>query len=554
MRKASVLLAFSAVFLINQLTAQTSCSALGQNASTAFPVCGSTDFAQSTVPICGGRQVPVPCSETVFTDVNPYWYRFTCYVGGTLGFEITPNNLADDYDWQLFDITGRNVEDVYTDDALFVACNWSGYGGITGASNEGTSLVSCSGDNPIWSSMPTLVAGHEYLLLVSHFTQSQSGYTLSFKGGTAEISDRAPSSLQLSDGYCTGNSLYVKLDKPIKCTSIAADGSDFSVSGTSVPVVGASSPACLANFVTDSVIVQLGSTVSQGHYQVSVRDGSDGNSLLNICDINMAPATTTFRMYESVSAEFAHNIRTGCEVDTIDFSHDGARNVNKWQWLIDGQSWDLQQLALMFGQTGDKAVSLVVSNDFCSDTAEAVINLPAKIDASFAGPSIICAKDPAIFTDQSTGNIVAYSWNFGNNRTSNSPNPPEFNFPFNTGEVKQRVTLAVTDADGCVDSAAADVVVVGNCNIVVPSAFTPNRDGRNDELYPTNAFNADDLVFRVFNRYGRIVFESHDWQKRWDGRVNGIMQPAGTYVWTLSYKLKTTGTPYFFKGTTTLLR
>ncbi len=42
-------------------------------------------------------------------------------------------------------------------------------------------------------------------------------------------------------------------------------------------------------------------------------------------------------------------------------------------------------------------------------------------------------------------------------------------------------------------------------------------------------------MFRVYNRYGQIIFETKDWTKKWDGRVNSLPQPSGTYVWTLDY-------------------
>ncbi|MBO9571035.1 MAG: gliding motility-associated C-terminal domain-containing protein, partial [Chitinophagaceae bacterium] len=62
------------------------------------------------------------------------------------------------------------------------------------------------------------------------------------------------------------------------------------------------------------------------------------------------------------------------------------------------------------------------------------------------------------------------------------------------------------------------------------------------------------LVFRVYNRFGQIVFETRDWKRKWDGTFNGQPQPTGTYVWTLSYVLRTTGRSYVLKGTSVLIR
>ena len=148
----------SSVF-VQKLIAQP-CTALGQNPQTAFPVCESDTFHQGSVNICGNTTVVSRCTgpNALFTDKNPYWYKFTCFRSGTLGFVIRPDNLGDDYDWQLFDVTNRNVANVYSDISMFVACNWSGEVGITGASAAGNSLIRCEGPGvPLFSSMPFII-------------------------------------------------------------------------------------------------------------------------------------------------------------------------------------------------------------------------------------------------------------------------------------------------------------------------------------------------------------------------------------------------------------
>jgi len=173
-----VLLAFSLLLLFcTSGRGQIACSALGQNPGTAFPVCGVDTFSQSIVPPCGGRNVPHPgCANALYQDLNPFWYKFTCFQTGTLGFLIAPIDQGDDYDWQLFDVTDHDPNDVLADPRLFVACNWSAYPGNTGAGAQGTSLVNCAGyDYPAFSAMPTLQQGHNYILLLSHFTTFKPG-------------------------------------------------------------------------------------------------------------------------------------------------------------------------------------------------------------------------------------------------------------------------------------------------------------------------------------------------------------------------------------------
>ena len=116
---------------------------------------------------CGGDGV-------VYRDFNPYYYQFTCYQPGKLCFTITPQVLSDDYDWQLFDITGKNPMLIYTDPSLIVAGNWSGVYGVTGASLTAPNSNECASDPTssisTFSKVPDLIQGHIYLLMVSHYT------------------------------------------------------------------------------------------------------------------------------------------------------------------------------------------------------------------------------------------------------------------------------------------------------------------------------------------------------------------------------------------------
>ncbi len=62
------------------------------------------------------------------------------------------------------------------------------------------------------------------------------------------------------------------------------------------------------------------------------------------------------------------------------------------------------------------------------------------------------------------------------------------------------------------------------------------------------------MTFKVFNRFGQMVFETHEWTQRWDGTMNGNRQPAGAYVWFLEYTDRDTGKHIFQKGTSVLIR
>jgi gliding motility-associated-like protein len=261
------------------------CVSLGQNPETAFPVCGTATFTQSSVNICGDRRIPSRCNGSVFTDKNPYWYKFTCFSSGTLGFTIIPNSIGDDYDWQLFDVTNRDVRDVYNDVSMFVACNWSGESGVTGASSAGNSLIRCEGPGvPLFSSMPFLTQGRQYLLLVSHFTNTQSGYSLSFGGGTGSITDPTDPHLVSAEASCDATIIRVKLNKKMKCNSLTTTGSEFRIIPPLANIIGASGVGCTQGFDTDSLELRLNNPLTPGNYTLIINNGSDGNTMLDNCD------------------------------------------------------------------------------------------------------------------------------------------------------------------------------------------------------------------------------------------------------------------------------
>jgi len=653
------------------------CTTLGQTPATAFPVCGSATFTQSSVPSCVNSTVRAPCASgtgNVYQDLNPYWYKFTCFTSGTLALTITPKNLDDDYDWQIFDVTGHDPSDVYTNNAnLLVACNWSGLKGITGTKSNAASLYECGSTNnfnpPIFSKMPALIQGHNYLLLISHFTgDQQSGYDLSFVGGTASITDTVPPALKEIHPICDGSRIRVVLNKKMKCSSLAANGSDFAISPAAAQVVSATAGSCSAGFDMDTVTLTLNSGLSPGNYSVVAKNGNDrntlmdnceaqvpvgaslpfvivapqptpfdsltpptcapdvlqfvfkdrikcssiaangsdfvitgttpvsvvagdgtcdadgmtnvirvhlsapiqtagnyrvqlvngidGNTIINECGLSTPPGETlSFATKDTVSADFGYQVHLGCIQDTIDLFYTDKNGVNQWTWIFDdtdtSHAHDPERRYTVFG---DKKVQLIVSNGFCSDTATKTIPLDNAINAAFEAPNILCPKDAATFKNNTTGHVSSWDWNFGDGTGSTDSLPQDHFYPIIGAEKKYTLTLVITNELGCKDTAVQQTDVLKSCYIAVPSAFTPNGDGLNDYLYPLNAYKADNLEFKVYNRWGQLLYTSRDWLSKWDGTVGGHPQPPGVFVWTLQYTDRDTGKKVFQKGTAVLIR
>jgi len=196
----------------------------------------------------------------------------------------------------------------------------------------------------------------------------------------------------------------------------------------------------------------------------------------------------------------------------------------------------------------------VTDSSGCSAEGSITVRLLDSIlEAGIIGPDLVCPTDIALFKDTSTGTIANWYWNFGNGSTSTLKNPPAQVFTSGNRITNYAVKLIVTDTAGCVDSTYRMLKSVNNCYIAVPSAFTPNGDGLNDYLYPLNAYKATHLTFKIFNRFGQLVFETNDWTKKWDGTVKGYPQPPGAFIWILTYT-DDKNVPQSSHGTTVLIR
>ncbi|MES1220499.1 MAG: PKD domain-containing protein [Bacteroidota bacterium] len=113
--------------------------------------------------------------------------------------------------------------------------------------------------------------------------------------------------------------------------------------------------------------------------------------------------------------------------------------------------------------------------------------------------------------------------------------------------------LLVKNDDGCEGRDTISIKVYKGPELYIPSAFTPNNDGLNDVFRITGPGIKQLVYFRVFDRWGKLVFETKNITAAWDGTVHDMKQPSGTYVWivkAIDYK----DSILVKKGTVTLIR
>jgi len=89
--------------------------------------------------------------------------------------------------------------------------------------------------------------------------------------------------------------------------------------------------------------------------------------------------------------------------------------------------------------------------------------------------------------------------------------------------------------------------------LLIPNAFTPNNDGRNDVFKVLNITDEKLIDFKVFNRWGTILFRTTDANQGWDGTNKGQPQPIGVYGYVIQIGYSD-GYVETYKGTVTLIK
>ncbi len=171
-------------------------------------------------------------------EKNSVWYVISVKTGGLLKFIITPVSSADDYDWAVYNLNTMECSDIYNNAAFMQSsCNAAGgpsFQGPTGISsaNGGTKNCNGGGNTFKWNADLPVSSGDTYVLCVSNWTATQSGYLLDFGASTADIFDDIQAviaSVETNIGCAGATSLSFAFSENVKCLSVQP--SDFLLVG-----------------------------------------------------------------------------------------------------------------------------------------------------------------------------------------------------------------------------------------------------------------------------------------------------------------------------------
>lgn len=289
-----------------------------------------------------------------------------------------------------------------------------------------------------------------------------------------------------------------------------------------------------------------------------------------------------FKVVSIPSTNFSVTPRTGCVPLTSFFTDESGEvpTQSTWDFGNSNVSNDTSgTVSETYNTSGcyDVKLSNIYANGCKSDTTiTSAVCLYALPEVDFGwNPGVANVDDNQVsFNDLSSADVVSYEWDFTDIQLPSASDPittaspptsnainPQVVFDSPNGDVVN-VKLKVTNANGCVDSIIKPLTIIDKFSIFVPNAFTPNADGINDVFFPLgrNLLEGDDYDFRIYNRWGTLIWKSATPYKGWDGTVTELAPSSGdcaqvdVYVWRLVVRDPFTGDNHKVFGTVSLIK
>jgi gliding motility-associated-like protein len=256
-------------------------------------------------------------------------------------------------------------------------------------------------------------------------------------------------------------------------------------------------------------------------------------------------------VHPTPTADFS--VRSVCEnlqVPIINRTYNNTTSTINYMWDFDnGHTDNVMTPRYSYPSAGTYALKLTVSTAQC----------PVSFDSKTVYLNIDGVTPGIVYPDKDAAYNYAEPLQARQLGNSVIWDPPvslsnRFSFsPIFIGMVPQLYTIKITTATGCITVDTQLVKTHKKIEIFVPNSFTPGGDGKNDKLRPILIGFTKVNYFRVFNRWGKLLFSMNNDQPGWDGNVNGQPADTQTVIWMIE-AVDVDGVVHSKQGTTVLFR
>jgi len=294
-----------------------------------------------------------------------------------------------------------------------------------------------------------------------------------------------------------------------------------------------------------------------------------GTTVYTVTGTSLAGCTNTDQV--SVTANpiptvaFTPDTTRGCIPLTVTFTNNSASS-NQCTWTF-GDGTVL---------SGCSSVTNTFTEEGCFDVT-LTVSAVGGCSASLSVPQLICVEqapvayfipssnfvtefDNVINFDNESSGAISYEWNFGDNTGISEVENPTHDYPVVEQGAGWTISLVAESPMGCTDTTYTTIYFQEVLIFYVPNTFTPDNDDYNQTFQPvfTSGFDPYDFSMWIYNRWGELVFESHDATKGWDGSYGNNhdidMVQDGTYTWKIEFKTSKNDEHKWYVGHVNIIR
>ncbi len=378
-----------------------------QDCLGAIPICGNS-YNQPNSYVGTGQytqEISGVSSCMKEGEKNDVWYVFNAQQSGNLQFTIQPVTTADDYDWSVFNISNAECVDILHDASLEVSCNYAmnlSGSGQTGCLNGYTLDHQWAGGTLFNAPIPVIV-GETYVINVSNYSSTQSGYTIDFSLASGIMVDTSPPTLdQITNSpACGENQITFDFSEGIICSSVST--SDFTITGPGGP------------YTVTGVNCNSGATYSESFtLTISPALTAGGTYYLNLvgqvndaCTNPTSAHNLSFSVSGvSVSANINNHVTCyGGTNGSATATGSGGTTPYDFDWTNGSTTTTVSNLA-----AGTHYVTITDAGGVCTDIVSVTITQPTQVIASInPDPATTCEGTSISLTGNPNGGSGIYS-------------------------------------------------------------------------------------------------------------------------------------------------
>lgn len=453
-----------------------------QDCLGAIPICQNKYQTVTSYSGTGNYPNEINDNTSCLTvgEKNNVWYIFTVQTSGKVNFDITPNNLNDDYDWAVYNISNKTCAEIYNNQSMEVSCNFSSKKGVTGP-NGTSSLNSQSASGSTGNAAINVTSGQTYVINVSNYSSSQNGYTIDFKNSTAVIYDNIPPKIDSISSINCGDSMFtIFFSEKVLCNTVQP--TDFTMinnaTGINYTIKSVESLICQQGGDQEKQFrIKVSPPIQQGLQLFNIVNTA--GSVSDLCGNLANPSTTNITANPSIIKVKASAYTVICNGESVTLNATASGGTKNYTYSWNPSAAANAQLTTSPSVTTTYTVTL---NDGCgspkTDTVSVkVIPIPSGLNFD-ADIKTGCQPLITSFTNITAGNNLC-TWDFGNSIVGKSC---DTSITFvNAGQYSVTLTVS-TPEKGCSASITKTNYITVYDNPKANFTWTPDLPTLNDEI------------------------------------------------------------------------